>query len=423
MTAPAALWRNRDFTLLWTSQTLSELGSSLSDLAMPLLVLVLTESPVQAGLIGSLAATVRFVFRMPAGVIADRVDRRRMMIICDGVRLVAFTGFAIVVLQGQASLTLIAAVTVVNSAADVMFGIAERSALPTLVSRSQLSTAVASNEARAHGVALAGPPLGGLLFSVSRALPFAGNAASFALSLIGVLLIRGPLQKIDRATPTTSHTADLREGIRFTFQQPFLRAIMFIAVPLNLAFNGVFFAMIVMLQHGGTSPALIGTVESIFAVGGLLGALAAPWLQRVVSMATLTVSICWTSAMLIALSAAFSGSVLAAIPLAAAIFISPACNAALFGYQAALTPDRLQGRVMSVIFTVTTSGAIAAPVLAGVLFDAFGGTATVLAFAGCVTVAAIGATNSRSIRRLRPLKAPAIAAPATPPNPAPTGAA
>src|SRR4051794_21048945 len=148
--APAQLWRNRDFNLLWISQAGSDAGTAISALAVPLLVLALTAAPVQAGLVGTLGLVATVVCRLPAGVLVDRADRRRIMLTCDAVRLVAYLGLAVAVLRGQATLGLVVAVVLISSAANAFFGTAEHSSLRTLVRPEQLSDAVARNEARSY---------------------------------------------------------------------------------------------------------------------------------------------------------------------------------------------------------------------------------------------------------------------------------
>jgi hypothetical protein len=96
--------------------------------------------------------------------------------------------------------------------------------------------------------------------------------------------------------------------------------------------------------------------------------------------------------------------VAAAIPVALAVFLGPASNAALFGHQAAITPDRLQGRVVSVVIVVATSVASMAPLLAGVMITEWGSPAAVLVFATAVAGSAVGATLSRGIRSMRPVE-------------------
>src|ERR1700759_5696906 len=97
--APANLWRNREFNLLWVSQALSDLGNAISTLAVPLLVLHLTGSAVQAGLVGTTGLSVMVLARLPAGVLVDRLDRRRILLACDAVRLVAYLTLGLVILN------------------------------------------------------------------------------------------------------------------------------------------------------------------------------------------------------------------------------------------------------------------------------------------------------------------------------------
>jgi predicted MFS family arabinose efflux permease len=255
---------------------------------------------------------------------------------------------------------------------------------------------------------LIGPPLGGVLFSIARGVPFLADALSYLCSMIGVSLIRTPMQE-ERTEPAGSVGGDLREGIRFAFNEPFVRAVLFIAPVINIGFNGMLFAVIIILKGNGVAPGLIGTVDTIVAIGGLIGAFCAGTLQRLFKLRTLVLSITWIGAALMASAALLTGSIAVAIPIALAIFFSPACNAAMFGYQAAVTPDRLQGRVISVVFFAATSLAAFAPLLAGLFYDWLGGPGTVLAFASLLGLSAVMATASKGIRRMRDLAADADA--------------
>ncbi|MFE9450992.1 MFS transporter [Streptomyces sp. NPDC006739] len=402
-----SLWRNHAFNLLWTGQCLSDLGSAMADLALPLLVLQLTGSPAQAGLVGTAGLALTMACRLPAGALVDRFDRRRLMLVCDAVRVVVFAGLGCAVMAGAAGPAVILAVVLCGAAATAVFSTAEHAAVRNLVRADQITTAVARNEARAYGTSLAGPPLGGLLFGLGRALPFAGNALSFLLSLVAVLCIRRPLQEPREAAVRSEGDGHGEgggggglQGLRFVLREPFLRALLVIAAPLNMAFTGMIFAMTLSLRRSGVPPYLIGLAGTIFGLGGFLGALAAPALQRWLRLPTLIVLICWTAAALMAVSTAFSGSIVSAVPLAAAVFLGPTANASLFGYQAAVTPDRLQGRVVSVLLLAATSAAALAPALAGFLLARFGGGTGMLVFPLLVTAAAVAATCSRGIRSM-----------------------
>ncbi|GIE96921.1 MFS transporter [Paractinoplanes rishiriensis] len=405
-----SLWRNREFNLLWTSQSLSDLGGAIAMLAVPLLVLESTGSAVQAGAVGTAALVTKVLCRLPAGVLADRVDRRRAMLVCDAVRLLAFLTLAAAVATDRAGLAVIIVVAVLDAICSALFNTVEHASLRSIVPAAQLPAAVARNEARSYGTSLAGPPLGGLLFGLTHALPFLGNALSYLASLVGVALIRKPLQA-ERDEEHPGHAAALAEGLRFVFGNPFLRAVLAIAAPLNFALSGTIFTIIVTLQQHQVSPGVIGLTETIVGVGGLVGAFAAPTLQRWLPFARLIRFITWAAVGVLGASAMMTTTVLAAVPVALAVFLGPACNAALFGYQAAITPDRLQGRVLSVIFLAAMSVAAAAPLLAGFFVTAWGSPVTVLIFAASVAVAALTASLAAGIRTMRPIEEAAAAQP------------
>ncbi|WP_034216096.1 MFS transporter [Actinoplanes subtropicus] len=401
MTTP--LWRNREFNLLWSSQSLSDLGSAIAQLAVPLLVLERTGSPVKAGAVGTTALVVKLAVRLPAGVLADRIDRRRALLTCDVVRLIAFLLLATAIAAGRADLATVIVVAVIDAFCTAMFNTIELASIRSIVPPAQLPSAVARNEARSYGTSLAGPPLGGLLFGVTPFLPFLGNALSYLVSFAGIALIRRPLQA-ERDERPPGHAAALAEGLRFVFGNPFLRAVLIIAAPLNFALNGAIFTIIVTLQRHGVQPAVIGLTETIVGVGGLAGAFVAPALQRWLPFARLIRVICWAAAGVLVASSWLTASIAAAVPVALAVFLGPSCNAALFGYQAAITPDHLQGRVLSVILLAAMSTSAAAPVLAGVFVITWGSARTILVFAASVAVAALTATLAAGIRTMRPLE-------------------
>ncbi len=396
---PLSLWRNRAFNLLWTGQCLSDVGSAMANLAMPLLVLGLTRSPARAGLVGTAGLLVATACRLPAGVLADRVDRRRLMVVCDVLRIAAYTLLGCAVLANRAGMAMIVAVVIGSAAADTVFSTVEHAALRNLVRPEQLPIAVARNEARSYGSSLVGPPLGGLLFGLGRSLPFLTDALTFLLSLTAVARIREPMQQPRSEPPRNSGAAGV-EGLRFVLGNPFLRALLAIAAPLNMAFTGMLFAIIVSLQRSGAPSLLVGLASTIFGLGGFLGACAAPVIQRWLGLSKLIVVLCWATAALMAVSALVPTSLLAAAPLAAALFLGPTTNAALFGHQAAITPDHLQGRVVSVVLLSATSAAALAPGLAGLLLARFPTGTVMLVFPLLVVVAAVTATFNSGIRSM-----------------------
>ncbi|GIL28284.1 MFS transporter [Actinocatenispora comari] len=401
---PDSLWRNRDFNLLWGSQALSDLGSSMSSLAYPLVILVLTHNAVLAGVVGTAAMIAKTAVRLPVGVLVDRVNRRRLMLGCDTIRLVAFAGLTVSLLLGYGNVLVILAVAVIESVCAAAFDTGAMSAVRNLVPLDQVPTAVARDEARTYAVGLVGPPIGGAVFGLGRALPFLADAISYLVSLVGLLLIRRPLQeKAKPADTDTSPLHDLLEGLRYTVTTPFLRAAMLIAAPLNFAINGMLFGIIILLQRNGTPPVLIGTVETIVGIGGLIGAIAASSLMRRFPFPALLRGITLIGVPLMLAALPLASTPLAAAPIALVILLGPPLNAGLFGHLAVITPDRLLGRVNSAFMTAAMGLAALAPVLAGALAEQFGATGVVLAFTAAFAVSTVVALTAKGIREMRPV--------------------
>src|SRR5580700_10144996 len=191
---PVPLRRNRDFQLLWGGQAVSLLGSQTSKIAYPLLVLAMTGSPAKAGIAGFAAMLGYLLFPLPAGGLADRHDRKRIMIACDAIRLIAVGSIAIAGWAAHITYVQVLVAGFVEGTASVFFGVAQRAALPMLVAPSQRSAAVGQNEARQNAAQLAGPALGGTLFGLSRAAPFAADAVSYLASLVTLPFIKAPMQ-------------------------------------------------------------------------------------------------------------------------------------------------------------------------------------------------------------------------------------
>ena len=236
------LWRNRDFTLLWTSQVASTVGTRITAVAYPLLVLLLTGSPALAGVV-AFAQTLPFLLLyLPAGAWIDRWDRRRTMVVCELGRAVALGSVAAVALIGgihAVEVWQLALVAFVEGALFVLFDLAEGSALPHIVAPEQVPTAVAFNQARIQGADLVGQPLGGALFAASPALPFVVDAITYLASGGALAAIRSRLQG-QRAPVTTRLRAQIAEGLRFVRGSAFLRDAVALVAGMNLVFNGLF---------------------------------------------------------------------------------------------------------------------------------------------------------------------------------------
>lgn len=179
------LWRNRDFLLLWTGQVVSTIGARVSGIAYPLIVLAISGSAAQAGLVSAAQTAPFLIWFLPAGALVDRWPRKRIMLAADAGRAVALASVAVAVLLGQIMIGYLIVVAFVEGTLYVFFLLAETAALPHVVPKPQLPTAVAQNQARDQGAGLIGQPLGGILFGLGHAVPFAADAVSY---LVGVAM-------------------------------------------------------------------------------------------------------------------------------------------------------------------------------------------------------------------------------------------
>ena len=270
MTTPAApLWRNRDFTLLWASQVVSTVGTRASAIAYPLLVLLLTGSPTLAGVVGFAQTLPFLLLYLPGGAWVDRWDRRRTMIACELGRAVALGSVAVTAaVRGIHAVTVpqLVVVALAEGSMVVLFDLAEGAALPRLVPADQVPTAVAWNQARTQGADLVGQPVGGALFALAPALPFAVDAVSYLLSGGAIAAIRTRLQG-ERAASAERLRARIAEGMRFVRRSAYLRETVAIVGWINLAFNGMFLALIVRAKDLGGSPGQIGLMLAAYGAG------------------------------------------------------------------------------------------------------------------------------------------------------------
>lgn len=385
---PVPLRRNSGFRLLWIGQVLSDTGTEAALIAYPLLVLALTHSAAIAGLVGTVRLVVQLILGLPGGAMSDRLDRRLTMIICDAGRAGVLALLAALVLAHLVSWPVVLAVAVIDGSANVLFDPSASAALPVIVADEQLEHAWAATEARTYAASLAGPALGGFLFGLGRAVPFAADAASYLLSAAAVSRIRGTF----RAGPSGGRKAlrhEVIDGMHLVWHNPLLRAVVIQAPLTNFAFNGVIFTITIALRRHGTAPGIIGLAQAAIAAGGLLGAIIAPRLQGRLPPRQLVVVMTTAGAVLFGVAAVLLPSILVALPVAVTLLLVPAANAALFAAMLRAAPEDMRGRVTSTVIQAAMGLAALAPLTSGLLAEHFSGQWALAAFAVTMGISAI----------------------------------
>lgn len=395
------LWRNRDYMLLWSGQTVSSVGTQVSGIAFPLLILAITQSPLIAGIAGALRSVPYIIFSLPVGALIDRWNRKRVMILCDAGRAVALGSIPVALIFGRLTVGQIYAVSLVEGTLFVFFNLAEVACLPRVVPPEQLPAATAQNQATDSTAALVGPSLSGVLYGLSAMLPFAADAVSYVVSVVSLLFIRTRFQG-ERSGPRRKLRAEIGEGLAWLWHQPLIRYIAFLTGGWNFVGAGDILIVILIAQHQGATPAVIGVLFAIGGVGGIVGSIIAPRLRRRLSFAAAINGSIWISALLWPLYIiAPNPLVLGAIE-AVRFTAGPLYNVVQFSYRLSLIPDELQGRVNSVFRLLAFGFQPLGYALTGYLLETAGTTPTVLILSAVMIGLAISATVNPHVRQARP---------------------
>ena len=376
--ARRGLLRHRDFRLLWGGETVSEFGSQVSLLAIPLVAVgTLAATPFQMGALAAASTLAFLVIGLPAGVWVDRLRRRRVMIVSDVGRVVVLGSIPVAYALGVLHLPQLYVVALASGVFTVFFDVAYQSYLPTLVGREHLIEGNAKLTGSQEVAQVAGPSLaGGLVQAVGGPYAVAVDAASFLVSAVAVGAIRTP-----EPAPTVvegGHPGlrrDIGEGLRFVFGDPLLRAITATTGTSNF-FSGIQSAIdvifLVTVVHA--SPVVIGLLFAAGGVGGVLAALSASPIARRIggARATLISSFAVAGGLLIPLTTPGAGLLFFGAGLFLNSFAVVVYNVNQVSFRQRLCPDRMLGRMNAtirfVVFGLLPIGAL----IGGVIGTAIG---------------------------------------------------
>lgn len=375
------------------------LGSQMSEVAYPLLVLVLTHSPVKAGVAGTVSLAARLVCRLPAGDLVDRFDRRRIMLAADAIRGAVLATVAVTAVLGALSFPFLLVAAGIENGFGELYRPASSAAVRRVVPSPAMPAAIARLEARTYAASIGGPPLGGLLFAVGRFLPFAADAASYLYSLAATLAVRTPMS-VEQPQNAEPLRRRLSAGLRWLWANRLLRALLLSAAGVSLIFTALALAVIVAARDHGAAPTAIGAMLAIAATGGFLGALIAPRLAATAHPNRVILGIFWATTAAVPLMAVDTSPYSLGTLLGLASFLAPSANTILMSYVIAITPDHLQGRVDAAGYFITAIVTPLAPTAAGLLYSAVASTGTFLALGAVMAAVTITTTASATIRHM-----------------------
>ena len=408
--AQVSVWREPDWVRLWAGDAMTALGSSMGAIAFPLITFSVTGSIQTASVVAAVSAVAYIAGGPWAGWLVDRMDRRRLILVADALGMIVYGLFGVLLWRGGVTAPALLVVAAVTGLRQAVAGPAHAAAVRTILGRTRVASGSAKEQAARAAAQMAGPPAGGLAYSAGAAVPFIATAASFlldALLILGIkcsLSIDAPTSPTPQKGPKSSIAAFWNEGgagCTFLCCRTDRRLILLFVATLNLGLSMFYVGINLRLVAAGVTPALIGSVDTAAAAGSLIGAVAASWviahinLGRLLPLVATILAVTW-------IPIAFADDRVTIIaPLTFTMMLAiPATNAALMGYVQAITPDALQGRVMSAGYVLSAAAQPLGPLLAGWSLTTLGPSAATLIPAGAVLAATLALVTDARLRTL-----------------------
>jgi MFS family permease len=411
------LWRHPDFLKLWAGETVSVFGSQVTLLAVPTVaILILHAGPFQVGILSALEFLAFPTLGLVAGVYADRLRRRPIMILCDLGRMLALGSIPVAFVLNLLTLEQLYLVALLTGIFTVFFDVSYQSYLPALVDRQNLIEGNTKLEITRSTAQVAGPAVAGFLIQwIGGAKAVAVDALSFLLSAIALASIKKPEPepRPSTASGTTGFIPEMREGIDVVFRSPILWRIAGCTATTNLGSNMVFGAVFLVFAYRQLhlSAGVVGIVFALGSVGGLVGAFLAGWVARRVGIGpTLGVMVVVGGLALLATPLALVGA--PAVVLAVTGFIEgltiPIYNINQLSLRQAITPDRVQGRMNATMRTIVWGTIPLGAFIGGILGTSIGLVPTIV-LGGILSVLAALWIFLGPVIRLKEQPAPVMA--------------
>ena len=333
-------------------------------------------------------------------MLIDRWPLKPVLVGVDLLRALAAGAVVVALLLDELHVTVLVATAILGGACAGFTDTAQSVAVRHVVAAPQLPTAVALNDGRGHAVSLLGQPAGGLLYGIALFVPVLASMVSYLIATVLTLTIQHPLRDPGHAANPGPLRQELLTGLAFIRTEPFLRTTLLCAAGYQFVFTGVHLALIVSLTRQGASSFSVGVVFSIAAVGGLLGAATAPWLQAKLPPPVLVIGMGWITVLTLGSFAWVTNPLLAGAILGLTYCVSAPANALLAATQILRTPHHLQGRVIAAAFLIAGATAPLGAPAAGVLLDQLGQIGTLLVASAMIFIITIAMHLSRSIRTM-----------------------
>jgi MFS family permease len=361
------------FRWLLGSSWVSNIGDGIALAAGPLLVASQTRSAVLVALAGLLQRAPWLLFGLYAGAVADRVDRRIVVMVADAARALVVGLLCVVIVSGHIDITVVLVAMFLLGTAEVFADTTTATLLPMLVSKADLG--IGNSRFQASFIVanqIVGPPVGAFLFAAGMVWPFAAQAVLVAMGVVLIARVATPKGGVRDASQTHVRR-DIAEGVRWLMAHAAVRTLALVILVFNITWGAAWSVLVLYsldhLQMGEIGFALLTTSA---AVGGLVGAATYGWTERHVALATI-MRVCLLLEVLMHLGLALTTSGAVALVL---LFVF-GVYAFMWGTVAQtvrqrMVPTELQGRVGSVYLVAVFGGLVVGQALGGAIAETWG---------------------------------------------------
>jgi MFS family permease len=379
--APAPRGLGANFHRILAASTSANVADGVFQVALPLVAATLTRSPALIAAVAFASRLPWLVMALPAGALADRLDRRRTMLLVQVGRTAVLGGLAVAAAAGLASIWLLIVVALVLGVGETLFDTAAQSIMPAVVHRDRLTTAngrLFAAEITANQ--FVGPPLGGLLVGLAAggaALAFGASAGLFALAAALLVTLRGSFRAVrPEGAPERGLWGDVVEGVRYLAGHRLLATLGVMTGTQNLAFTASM-SVFVLYATGpdsamGLTAAQYGLLFTGFGVGAALGSLVVPLLERLLGRSRLLIVAVLSGAASLLTPALTANPVVVGVVFALGSVMLICWNVVTVSLRQRITPDRLLGRVNAGYRLLAWGSMPLGAALGGALAEGFG---------------------------------------------------
>lgn len=395
-----ALRRNPDYVKWFVSDVAADGGAAILSFATPLIALAITGSLTLSGAIAGITALARVLAMLPGGVMADRHDRKKLLLIGHGCGAILWIAGITLFLCGLLNAFTLTFLGIAAGVRDGLFGAVSTPALRHLVPPAQLPKALAANQARDGTIQLASGPIGGALVTLAIWAPFAARTIGHILAWVAVRTIKTDLHPVTDSETPSSPIEQVKAGVVWLAYRRTITTILIIAAVLSFAITGTVQAIVLHFAAAGQNTTSIGLVPTALAGGMIVGSMCAGPIAK--KFPTGVVSIVSTGLMCVAFAALVATENFKAILaiLAVSAIALPVFNSAASGWAISQIPDAKIGVISAASGLLNSILLPFAPLIAGFGLDMFGYSATTTLFVAIMLASALAMTFTREFRRL-----------------------